>query len=97
MALILLLGGILVPLVTWNLVENLLRGSVASGGVQQPFSPTSGINSAKPANLVSADLENLGASAERARGLLDAMAARSRPGQLDARQREGLRALGYTD
>jgi hypothetical protein len=32
-ALILLLGGILVPLVTWNLVENLLRGSVASGGV----------------------------------------------------------------
>jgi hypothetical protein len=32
-ALILLLGGILIPLVTWNLVEGLLRGSVASGGV----------------------------------------------------------------
>lgn len=51
----------------------------------------------EPVPRATADLENLGASAERARGLLDAMAARSRPGQLDARQREGLRALGYTD
>ena len=32
-AVILLLGGILVPLVTWNLVEGLLRSSVVSGGV----------------------------------------------------------------
>jgi hypothetical protein len=32
-AVILLLGGILVPLVTWTLVEGLLRSSAVSGGV----------------------------------------------------------------
>ncbi len=32
-AVILLLGGILVPLLTWNLVEGLLRGSAVPGGV----------------------------------------------------------------
>jgi hypothetical protein len=32
-AMILLLGGILVPLVTWSLVDGLLRSSAASGGV----------------------------------------------------------------
>ena len=32
-AVILLLGGLLVPLLTWNLVEGLLRGSAVPGGV----------------------------------------------------------------
>jgi len=32
-AVILLLGGVLVPLLTWNLVEGLLHSSVVSGGV----------------------------------------------------------------
>ncbi|TFH25575.1 MAG: hypothetical protein E4H03_00395 [Myxococcales bacterium] len=50
-----------------------------------------------PLPPATSELEDLGASAERARKRLDTMASRSRAGSIDARTQEGLRTLGYTD